>query len=146
MSTIKKKPNPAFRYDWQTGEKIIQVPMKLTERLFENHLTGHTPLFTQARADRRMCVVALDLDGDQPGEIEHAYEHVQACFKNAFPNIDFQTFLEPSRSYPRKTGAYGWIKINCKGIRTELRNKVINVISAYIRDAATNLPNPHKLV
>ncbi len=138
----RSHPCPRIALHTETREPLKGVPMTLTPKMELAHLQGvaDRALFHVGRSDRKIALLAIDIDCSQPGEWQMAADYGLTVLRSFFPNIE--TFAEPGRSYPRKAGAYIWFKINWGQALPQERRKLENLFNRQLRAMAATIPAP----
>lgn len=124
------------------GTPLQGQPMRVNRGRRRDHLDGNPDktLFHVSPGDRRRALIALDIDADAAGDWREAAAYGRAVLGSLFPSLE--TFDEPSRSWPRKGGAYGWLQVDWQTTPPELRQLIERLLNRHLRTVAAEIGPP----
>jgi len=133
----RSNPRPDVHNWSKDGKHRYRKPDRIDVGKEHAHLLGERALFHISRPDRRVALYALDIDGEEGSDYQEAAAFVRDIVRQLWPGLE--PFVEPGRSYPRKGGCYGWIRVDwgktAPAIRREFENALNRVLWRRFRAA-----------
>jgi|GEM_PF-5850883 len=139
----KNHPHPNVRRN--DDGVLYRLPSRKMQRMRVRHLCGERALFHISRGDRPEALLALDIDGlDEGGDWRHAaqYGHQILAELARLAQLEIEAFAEPGRSWPRKGGAYLWIRVQYEDLSGPARWSFELRLNRLLKAIAATIPSP----
>lgn len=145
----RKHPCPKLARGGKS-KRLYRKPDQHTLADSINHVTDGNALFHVSRHDRHVSLYGLDIDSPPVAELgpevdahvlwQTAIRFGRRLLNSLFPGVE--SFGEPSRSFPRKGGAYVWFCVDWAGMPQRRRKRYERALGRRLKEVAHSLECP----